>query len=112
VTETGEIYTWGGGESGRLGLGDEEWQFTPRRVEGLNGVKVAAAAICDMWYSHTRGRLGRRRVGLRPPFGHWPRRSGRGFGRAQPRSHTGARPAPPALPVRVRRSPDVLPFRA
>jgi len=46
VTEKGELYTWGQGESGQLGHGDEEDQLTPKRVEGLIGVKVAAAATC------------------------------------------------------------------
>jgi len=47
VTEKGELFTWGDGTSRQLGHGDEEQQVTPKRVMGLNGVKVAAAAICD-----------------------------------------------------------------
>ena len=50
VTEMGELYTWGTGASGTLGHGDEEDQLAPKRVEGLNGVKVAATAVCQ---SHT-----------------------------------------------------------
>jgi len=46
VTEKGEIFTWGDGGRGQLGHGDGEWHDTPKRVEGLNGVKVAAAVTC------------------------------------------------------------------
>jgi len=53
VTEKGEFFTWGRGEFGWLGHGDGDHPFTPNRVEGLSGVKVAAAAICG---THTRGR--------------------------------------------------------
>jgi len=53
VTEKGELYTWGGNEFGQLGHGDDLAQLTPKRVAGLNGVKVATASIT---YTHTRGR--------------------------------------------------------
>jgi len=46
VTEKGELFTWGQGVCGQLGHGDGGHQLTPRRVEGLSGVKVAAAATC------------------------------------------------------------------
>jgi len=48
VTEKGELYTWGRGDynSFYLGHGVAASQPTPKRVEALNGVKVAAAAIC------------------------------------------------------------------
>ncbi|CAM9609193.1 unnamed protein product, partial [Hapterophycus canaliculatus] len=36
VTASGELYTWGAGENGRLGLGDVEDRHTPCRVEGLH----------------------------------------------------------------------------
>eukprot|EP00904_Undaria_pinnatifida_P009747 jgi/Undpi1/5902/HiC_scaffold_2.g01176.m1 len=36
VTASGELYTWGAGENGRLGLGDVEDRHTPSRVEGLH----------------------------------------------------------------------------
>ena len=47
VTEKGELYTWGEGNSNSLHLGHgvDEAQPTPKRVEALSGVKVAAAAI-------------------------------------------------------------------
>ncbi|CAM9947720.1 unnamed protein product [Ectocarpus sp. 13 AM-2016] len=36
VTASGELYTWGAGENGRLGLGDVADRHTPSRVEGLH----------------------------------------------------------------------------
>jgi len=47
VTEKGELYTWGFDypNSFNLGHGVAALQFTPKRVEALSGVKVAAAAI-------------------------------------------------------------------
>jgi len=52
VTEKGEIFTWGGGlpNTFNLGHGVDSAQPTPKRVEALRRVKVAAAAIC---LSHT-----------------------------------------------------------
>jgi len=52
VTERGELYTWGEGhfDSFHLGHGFAAGQQTPKRVEALRGVKVAAAAIYE---SHT-----------------------------------------------------------
>ena len=40
VTDDGFAYTWGEGEFGRLGHGDEKNSFTPKPVEGLFDVKV------------------------------------------------------------------------
>jgi len=52
VTEKGELYTWDGEffNSFHLGHGFAAAQPTPKRVEALRGVKVAAAAVGD---SHT-----------------------------------------------------------
>jgi len=49
VTEKGELFTWGRDYFGsfKLGHGVAAPQRTPKRVEALRGVKVAAAAICD-----------------------------------------------------------------
>jgi len=47
VTEKGELYTWGTSISFQLGHGVAALQLTPKRVEALSGVKVAAAAICE-----------------------------------------------------------------
>jgi len=103
ITEKGELYTWGRGEWGTLGHGDEENQSAPRRVEGLNGVRVAAAATCQ---THT---LVADEDGVVWAFGD---RMALGLGDpdAAPQGGPWANPAPvPTL--RVRKSPDVLPFR-
>ena len=49
MTEKGELYTWGRGlpNSFHLGHGVAALQLTPKRVEALSGVKVAAAAVGD-----------------------------------------------------------------
>lgn len=38
--EEGEVYTWGRGDDGRLGHGDNGWKFVPRLVEELRGKSV------------------------------------------------------------------------
>ena len=53
VTEKGELYTWGTGYHFELGHGVATLQPTPKRVEALSGVKVAAAAICVIHTLHT-----------------------------------------------------------
>ncbi|RLN86543.1 hypothetical protein BBJ28_00001485 [Nothophytophthora sp. Chile5] len=40
LTEEGEVYTWGRGDDGRLGHGDNGWKFVPRLVEELRGKNV------------------------------------------------------------------------
>ena len=42
VTATGELFTWGDGERGRLGHGDEANQLTPKRVDYLRDAWVVA----------------------------------------------------------------------
>ncbi|XP_072935158.1 probable E3 ubiquitin-protein ligase HERC2 [Epargyreus clarus] len=44
VTAKGHLYTWGLGEYGRLGHGDDATQLVPRMVEGLVGYKVIQVA--------------------------------------------------------------------
>jgi len=108
VTETGELYTWGHSERGQLGHGDVERQQTPKRVEGLSGVKVAAAAMC---YTHT---LVANEDGVVWAFGD---RSALGLGVADTDTDENVQddvlePAPiSTLRVRAHKSPDVLPFR-
>ena len=51
VTDEGALYTWGNGEGGRLGHGDEDPKLVPVRVAGaLGGKCVVAASAGD---SHT-----------------------------------------------------------
>jgi len=105
VTEKGELFTWGSGNYGKLGHGEQE-PTTPKRVERLNGVKVAAAATC---FTHT---LVADEDGAVWAFGD---RFAIGLGDpdADPDDadeDVVLEPAP--IPVlRVRKSPDVLPIR-
>lgn len=41
---TGEVFTWGNGDHGKLGLGDAAKVSTPRAVESLRGLKVLNVA--------------------------------------------------------------------
>jgi hypothetical protein len=50
VTKDGELFIWGEGNDGKLGHGDESDQDTPKRVEGLVGVKVT---MVSCGYAHT-----------------------------------------------------------
>lgn len=40
LTDDGEVYTWGRGDDGRLGHGDNGWKFVPRLVEELHDQKI------------------------------------------------------------------------
>jgi len=108
VTEKGELYTWGDGNYGHLGHGDEKYQLTPKRVEGLNRVKVAATAMCD---THT---LVTDEEGEVWAFGD---RMAAGLGDPEVDPNEDVkdivwRPTPIfALRVRAPKSPDMLPFR-
>lgn len=44
ITNCGELYTWGLGEYGRLGHGDNCTQLKPKRVEALSGHRVVQVA--------------------------------------------------------------------
>ncbi len=44
ITATGELYTWGRGNYGRLGHGSSEDQSSPTVVEALKGQKVLDVA--------------------------------------------------------------------
>jgi len=103
VTEKGELFTWGSSEFGHLGHGSETAELTPKRVEGLRGVTVATAAIC---VSHT---LVTDEDGEVWAFGF---RMAVGLGDLNVPQGPVLQPAQlPALRVRVRKSPDALPFR-
>jgi len=104
VTEKGELFTWGWGEHGDLGHGDKGRQLTPKRVEGLRGVKVAVAAMC---FTHT---LVAEDDGVVWAFGD---RMALGLGDpdAAPQGRVWQPTPIPTLRVRAHNSPDVLPFR-
>lgn len=71
LSEEGEVYTWGRGDDGRLGHGDNGWKYVPRTVEALRGLNIVqvtcgsyhTAAITDRgdlysWGGGMYGKLG------------------------------------------------------
>jgi len=44
VTDTGEVFSFGSGQYGRLGHGDQEISYVPILIEALRGVRVVAAS--------------------------------------------------------------------
>jgi len=73
-TEAGELFTFGGGEFGRLGHGGTEHELVPRLVVALAGKKVVGvAAGSGQWYGprqETSLPLGRETVGSWATEGH------------------------------------------
>lgn len=45
ITSCGELYCWGLGEYGRLGLGDTSTQLRPKLVKALQGQRVIQVRI-------------------------------------------------------------------
>lgn len=45
LTTEGEVYAWGSGDGGRLGLGDCRDQAIPTLVTTLSGLKVTKIAV-------------------------------------------------------------------
>ena len=43
VTDDGQVYSWGRGKQGALGHGNMLDQFTPKRIEALQGLRVVGA---------------------------------------------------------------------
>eukprot|EP00941_MAST-03F_sp_MAST-3F-sp1_P005053 g5053.t1 len=41
LTSKGEVHTWGRGDDGRLGHGDNAWKYVPRLVEALRGKQIS-----------------------------------------------------------------------
>ena len=46
VTASGELYTWGAGENGRLGLGDVEDRHTPSRYKQYHIILQQCISRC------------------------------------------------------------------
>ena len=40
ILDDGDVYTWGRGDDGRLGHGDNGWKYVPRVVEALCGKNI------------------------------------------------------------------------
>jgi len=98
VTEKGELYTWGVGMPNcfNLGHGIAAAQLTPKRVEALSGVNVAAAAVCG---THT---LLAGEDGVVWGFGRW---AAFGLGLADALSGAGGVHPTPIRNLRVRTLP-------
>lgn len=45
--EDGAVYTWGRGDDGRLGHGDNGWKYVPRVVEALEGQRIVQVGNVD-----------------------------------------------------------------
>mmetsp|Transcript_18157 Transcript_18157/g.23892 ORF Transcript_18157/g.23892 Transcript_18157/m.23892 type:complete len:547 (+) Transcript_18157:211-1851(+) len=50
LTEVGEVFTWGRGDDGRLGHGDNGWKYVPRPVQALAG-KVVVQITCGSYHT-------------------------------------------------------------
>src|SRR3546814_15080290 len=46
----GQVYTWGRGDDGRLGHGDNGWQYVPRLLERLSNRSVVQVA-CGSYHT-------------------------------------------------------------
>ena len=49
ITLDGELHTWGHGDSGRLGHGDNRTEQSPRQVKALSGCPVVSIAVGDKY---------------------------------------------------------------
>ena len=57
ITSNGELYTWGLGEYGRLGHGDNLTQLRPKQVKALAGGCTSAAVVFVYISDNTQAKL-------------------------------------------------------
>ena len=57
LTEAGEVYTWGRGDDGRLGHGDNGWKYVPRLVDAIKDHKVTQVT-CGSYHTAAVTQLG------------------------------------------------------
>ena len=50
LTGEGEVYTWGRGDDGRLGHGDNGWKYVPRLTHSLTG-QVVTHVTCGSYHT-------------------------------------------------------------
>lgn len=50
LTTDGEVFTWGRGDDGRLGHGDNGWKYVPRIIQSLTG-QVVVQVTCGSYHT-------------------------------------------------------------
>ncbi|CAB9507022.1 RCC1 and BTB domain-containing protein 2 [Seminavis robusta] len=50
LTTDGEVYTWGRGDDGRLGHGDNGWKYVPRIIQSLAG-QIVVQVTCGSYHT-------------------------------------------------------------
>jgi RCC1 and BTB domain-containing protein len=50
LTTEGEVYTWGRGDDGRLGHGDNGWKYVPRITQSLSG-HIVVQVTCGSYHT-------------------------------------------------------------
>lgn len=50
LTSDGEVFTWGRGDDGRLGHGDNGWKYVPRLIHSLAG-QVVTQVTCGSYHT-------------------------------------------------------------
>mmetsp|Transcript_36127 Transcript_36127/g.73362 ORF Transcript_36127/g.73362 Transcript_36127/m.73362 type:complete len:178 (+) Transcript_36127:658-1191(+) len=50
LTTDGEVYTWGRGDDGRLGHGDNGWKYVPRIAQSLSG-QIIVQVTCGSYHT-------------------------------------------------------------